>query len=105
MNASAPEVRKSTGQSAENARDTSGLVFMFFSLAPRVSRAYKHAVSSLSSGGLHESTGLRSARKLSTPLLRCDSRANRLKFNLLAKRCSKRKKRALMEGSLCFWIH
>ena len=94
--------KKSTSQSAENARDAAGSAFFFFSLAPRISRAYKHFVSSSSSGGLHESTGLRSARKLSTPLLRCESRTNRLKSNSLVKRRSKREKRALDEGPLCF---
>jgi len=96
---------KSTSQSTENARDTPGCGLLFFSLAPRISRAYKQFVSSWSSGGLHESTGLRSARQLSTPLLRCESRTNRLKANPLAKRRSKRKKRALNEGPLCFCSH
>ena len=68
--------KKSTSQCAENGRDTLGRVFIFFSLAPRNPRAYKKTVSSWSSGGLHESTGLRSARQLSTPLLRCESRPN-----------------------------
>jgi hypothetical protein len=84
--------RKFTSQCAENARDTPDCVFMFFSLAPCNSRAYKETVSSWSSGGLHESTGLRSARQLNTPLLRCESRTNRLKANPLVKRRSKRKK-------------
>jgi len=66
--------------------------FFFFSLAPRIPRAYKEIVSSWSSGGLHESTGLRSTSKLSTPLLRCESRANWLKVNLLAKRRRKEKR-------------
>src|ERR1700719_1782301 len=92
--------KKSTSQSGENGRDTPGFVFFFFSLAPRISRAYKQFVSSLSSGGLHESTGLRSAGKLSTPLLGCESRATWLNLNLLAKRCRKRKKRAFREGPL-----
>ena len=95
--------KKSTSQCAENGRDTLGRVFIFFSLAPRNPRAYKKTVSSWSSGGLHESTGLRSARQLSTPLLRCESRTNRLKANPLVKRRSKRKKRALIEGPLLIW--
>jgi hypothetical protein len=95
-------IKKSTSQCTENARDTAGRAFFSFSLAPRIPRAYKETVSSLSSGGSHESTGLRSASKLSTPLLRCESRTNRLKPNSLVKRRSKRKKRALIEGSLCF---
>jgi hypothetical protein len=66
-------------------------------------------VSSSSSGGLHESTGLRSARQLSTPLLRCESRTNRLKANPLVKRRSKRKRgpswRALFLFAIVrFWI-
>src|SRR5260221_12011407 len=77
---------------------------MFFSLAPRNSRAYNETMSSWSSGGLHESTGLRSARQLNTPLLRCESRTNRLNANPLVKRHSKRKKRALMEGPLLVWL-
>ncbi len=89
---------KSTSQSAENARDTRGFVFFFFSLAPRIPRAYKEIVSSWSSGGLHESTGLRSTSKLNTPLLRCESRTNRLKANPLAKRRSKRKKEGPHRG-------
>ena len=94
--------KKSTRQSAENERDIPDFIFQFFPLAPRITRAYKGIVSSWSSGGLHESTGLRSARKLSTPLLRCESRTNRLKPDPLVKRRSKRKKRALMEGPLTF---
>src|SRR5258708_12544516 len=93
--------KKSTGQSAENAQDTCGCIFLLFSLAPRIPRAYKQIVSSERYGGLHESTGVRGARELSTPLLRCESRSNWLKSNLLAKRRSKRKKRALIEGPLC----
>lgn len=105
---SSPLSGKSTTQSPENKRHNFTLIFLFFSLVPCVPRAYKQVVSSSSSGGLHESTGLRSARKLITPLSRCVSRTNRLLFGRLVKRRSKRKRgpssRALSvscDGFLC----
>ena len=44
-------------------------------LATNETEAYNRAVSSYSSGGDNDSTGLRAERKLSTPLSRCESLA------------------------------
>jgi hypothetical protein len=47
--------------------------FAIFSLAMNFFEEYKVTVSSKSSGGEHDSTGLRAKQKLITPLLRCAS--------------------------------
>ena len=52
-----------------------GANFFNSSLAANETREYKQAVSSQSSGGEHESTGLRAKQKLNTPLSRCASLA------------------------------
>jgi len=55
--------------------------FTLYSLAFRESEEYKRGVSSSSSGGTdYDSTGLRAALQLITPLLRCASLAKHTCF-------------------------
>ena len=62
---------------------------MFFPLALLPSPAYTRFRELTSFGGEHDSTGLRAKHKLNTPLLRCGSPRNTLRFAALPRRHSK----------------
>ena len=75
------------------------------SLAARIAEAYKEAVSSKSHGGLHDSTGPRSATSLNTPRTRCESRLNREQLELLiTRRSNKGKGPRLSRGPFSFQL-
>jgi hypothetical protein len=70
--------------------------FTIFSLAIYFLQAYKAAVSSKSSGGEHDSTGLGAKQKLNTPLLRCASPEIDTLYSALSETTQRKKQGSLL---------